>query len=298
MFCPVLKLAKQLISIPSISPMDLGCQKIIIERLCAIGFKVELINIKDTCNFWATKGYGKTLTFLGHTDVVNPGKLCNWHIPPFQPVVKNGLLFGRGAADMKGALAAMVVAVERFVKKYPNHTGRLSFLVTSDEESSAINGTKKVVEKLKSIQECIDYCLIGEPSSSEILGDVVKNGRRGSITASITVYGIQGHVAYPIFGDNPIHKVLPFLTSLITENWSQGNNFFPPTQVQIINIQSGDGSHNIIPGELFVEFNFRFGNDISILDIQKKVEKFLLDYCLNYSIKWNISAKPFFTKSG
>lgn len=298
MFCPVLKLAKQLIRIPSISPADLGCQKIIMKRLSAIGFKVELINIKNTCNFWATKGHGKTLTFLGHTDVVQPGELKNWNTPPFQPCVKHGVLFGRGAADMKGALAAMVIAVEKFIKIVPNHLGRLSFLITSDEESSAIHGTKKVIEILKSRKENINYCLVGEPSSSEVLGDVVKNGRRGSMTASITIYGIQGHVAYPQLGDNAIHKALLFLSLLTKQNWSSGNHFFPPTQMQIVNLNSGYGSSNIIPGELFVECNFRFGNDISIIDIQNTVEKLLSQCFSKYSINWNISAKPFLTKSG
>jgi len=298
MLCPVLKLAQKLISIPSISPVDLGCQKIIMERLSAIGIKVETINIKDTCNFWATRGHGKTLTFLGHTDVVKPGKICNWKTLPFHPVITNGMLFGRGAADMKGALAAMVIAVERFVQSYPNHSGRLSFLITSDEESSAVNGTKKVVEKLKIRQEVIDYCLVGEPSSSEFLGDVIKNGRRGSITARLTVYGVQGHVAYPTLVNNPIHKILPFLISLTDNIWSSGNEFFPPTQVQIVNFQAGYGSNNIVPGELSVEFNFRFGNDISVIDLKNKVEKLLLKHCLQYTITWNVSAKPFFTQSG
>ncbi|CAL4042282.1 succinyl-diaminopimelate desuccinylase [Buchnera aphidicola] len=298
MLCPVVNLAKELINIPSISPFDLGCQNIIAKHLSDIGFVVEIMNFKDTCNLWATRGTGKTLTLLGHTDVVDPGETRNWNTLPFESVVKKGILFGRGSADMKGALAAMVIAVGRCVKSFPKHNGRLSFLITSDEESSAINGTKKVLEKLKLRNERIDYCLVGEPSSSNILGDVVKNGRRGSMTADLIIYGKQGHVAYPNLAKNPIFLIVPFLSSLISIKWSSGNMYFPPTSMQLTNIKSGYGSNNVIPGEIFIQFNFRFGDDITTDNIKDVVHKLLSDHLLEYSINWNISAFPFLTKSG
>jgi len=298
MFCPIINLAKELINIPSISPLDLGCQKIIAKRLCDIGFEVEIMNFKDTCNLWATRGIGKTLTLLGHTDVVDPGEICCWNTSPFKSVIQNGMLFGRGSADMKGALAAMVVATERFIASFPKHHGRLSFLITSDEESSAINGTKRVLETLKLRNERIDYCLVGEPSSSNILGDVVKNGRRGSMTADLIIQGTQGHVAYPQLANNPIHLILPFLSSLISTKWSTGNIYFPPTSMQITNIKSGYGSNNIIPGDIFIQFNFRFGDDVTSDDIKNIVYGLLSKYSLKYSINWTISAAPFLTKSG
>ncbi|CAL4318975.1 succinyl-diaminopimelate desuccinylase [Buchnera aphidicola] len=298
MFCPIINLAKELINIPSISPLDLGCQNIIAKRLSSIGFTVEIMNFKDTCNLWATRGKGKTLTLLGHTDVVHPGKICHWNSLPFESVVKDGMLFGRGSADMKGALAAMVVAVERCIASVPKHNGRLSFLITSDEESSAVNGTKKVLEKLNLRNEKIDYCLVGEPSSSNILGDVIKNGRRGSMTANLTIYGIQGHVAYPQFAKNPIHFIVPFLSSLISTEWSIGNINFPSTSMQLTDIRSGKGGNNIIPGEIFIQFNFRFGNDITSDNIKDIVNELLSKHLLKYTINWNISAKPFLTRSG
>ncbi|QIQ41706.1 MAG: succinyl-diaminopimelate desuccinylase [Buchnera aphidicola (Microlophium carnosum)] len=298
MICSITKLAQELISIPSISPKDLGCQDIIIKRLCAIGFKVKIINIHDTKNFWAFRGTGKTFTFAGHTDVVPPGPEQDWYTNPFEPVIRNGFLFGRGSSDMKGALAAMVIATERFVKKFPKHKGRLSFLITSDEESSAVNGTTKVVEYLTYKNDFIDYCLVGEPSSTAVVGDVIKNGRRGSITANLTIHGIQGHIAYPDLADNPIHKGLPIILKILSIQLDNGNDFFLPTSINIANIHAGDGTNNIIPGSLFVQFNIRFNTEVSEKDIQSKIVNILDENNINYSIKWLLSGKPFLTKKG
>ncbi|CAL4326157.1 succinyl-diaminopimelate desuccinylase [Buchnera aphidicola] len=298
MICSIIKLAQKLIRIPSISPQDLGCQDIIINRLRKIGFQVKIININNTKNFWAVKGIGKTLTFLGHTDVVSPGENKNWDTNPFDPVINNGFLFGRGASDMKGSLSAMVIAVENFVKKNPNHKGRLSFLITSDEESSAIDGTIKVIEYLISKKDIIDYCLIGEPSSTNSVGDVIKNGRRGSITANLTIHGIQGHIAYPELADNPIHKGLPVLLKIISTKLDNGNDFFTPTTINIANIKAGDGTNNIIPGSLFVQFNIRFSTELSDAEIKSKIQNVLDENNINYSIRWYLSGKPFITKKG
>lgn len=298
MICPVTQLAKKLICIPSISPKDLGCQDIIIKRLYEIGFKIKKININSTKNFWAYRGSGKTLTFAGHTDVVPSGEDNDWNTNPFQPVVYNGMLFGRGASDMKGSLAAMIVAAERFISAYPNHRGRLSFLITSDEEASAVDGTIKVVEYLISKNENIDYCLVGEPSSTSKIGDVIKNGRRGSITANIKIYGVQGHIAYPNLADNPIHKGLPIIEKILSIKFDNGNSFFSPTSINIANIHAGNGSNNIIPGVLFVQFNIRFSTEVSDVEIQERIKNILDQNNINYSIKWFLSGKPFLTKKG
>ncbi|QCI15786.1 succinyl-diaminopimelate desuccinylase [Buchnera aphidicola] len=294
----ITKLAQQLISIPSISPKDLGCQDIIIQRLRTIGFEIIKINIKNTKNFWAVKGSGETLTFLGHTDVVSPGKKEDWNTNPFDPIIKDGYLFGRGASDMKGALAAMVVATERFINKFPNHKGRLSFLITSDEESNALHGTIKVVEYLISKNDKIDYCIVGEPSSTSVVGDVVKNGRRGSITANLIIHGIQGHIAYPDLADNPIHKGLPIILEILSIKLDNGNIFFSPSSINVANIHAGDGTSNIIPGTLFVQFNIRFSTEISEKEIKSKIIKILDAKNINYSIEWIFSGKPFLTKKG
>lgn len=298
MICPITELTKKLIRIPSVSPKDLGCQDIMINFLSNLGFKIKKININNTNNFWATRGSGKTLTFAGHTDVVSPGAYKDWNNNPFYPLVKNDVLFGRGASDMKGALAAMLVASKRFIKKYPNHKGRLSFLITSDEESSAVDGTIKVVDYLMSKKDTIDYCIIGEPTSSNEIGDFIKNGRRGSLTADLKILGVQGHIAYPHLADNPIHKGLPIILKLLSVPLDQGNSFFSPTSVNIPNIHSGNGSNNIIPGDLFVQFNFRFSNEISVDQIKTKFKKILEQNKINYSIKWYLSGLPFITKKG
>ncbi|XBC41344.1 MAG: succinyl-diaminopimelate desuccinylase [Buchnera aphidicola (Nurudea yanoniella)] len=298
MICCITNLTKKLVSIPSISPLDLGCQKIISKRLINIGFSVENMDFNDTCNIWAYRGKGITLAFSGHTDVVPVGDRKNWKFPPFVPTIYKGFLFGRGVADMKGALAAMIVAAEKFVQKHPNHSGRLAFLITSDEESKATCGTKKIIENLILKKEKIDYCLIGEPSSVKHLGDVIKHGRRGSLTAFLYIYGIQGHIAYPELANNPIHSVLQFLSNLLSINWDCGNEFFPPTSLQIYEIQSGSHSDNMIPNKLLVKFNLRFGNIITINDIKQEVQKLLKHFDLKHSIQWKLNAEPFLTKSG
>ncbi len=298
MTCPVIELAQQLIKRPSLSPNDEGCQQLMIDRLQAIGFTVEAMDFEDTQNFWAWRGEGQTLAFAGHTDVVPTGDEKRWDNPPFEPAIRDGMLYGRGAADMKGSLAAMVVAAERFVAANPNHKGRLAFLITSDEEASATHGTVKVVETLMARNERLDYCLVGEPSSTERVGDVVKNGRRGSITANLHIHGVQGHVAYPHLADNPVHRAMPALNELVAIEWDRGNEFFPPTSMQIANVQAGTGSNNVIPGDLYVQFNFRFSTELTDAMIKQRVEELLERHQLNYSIEWRLSGQPFLTSRG
>lgn len=298
MICPVIKLAQQLIKYPSISPRDEGCQQLMIARLKAIDFTIEKLDFGDTQNFWAWHGEGKTLAFAGHTDVVPIGDEKCWHTPPFKPAIRDGILYGRGAADMKGSLAAMIVAAERFLLSHKAHKGRLAFLITSDEEASGSNGMVKVVETLMARKERLEYCLVGEPSSTDRVGDVVKNGRRGSINVNLHIYGIQGHVAYAHLADNPIHHAMAALNELLAIEWDRGNSFFPPTSMQISNIQSGTGSNNIIPGKLWVQFNFRFSPEITVKLLKKRVEMLLERHQLSYSIKWDLSGQPFLTAQG
>ncbi|WAT01420.1 succinyl-diaminopimelate desuccinylase [Rouxiella chamberiensis] len=298
MICPVLDLAQQLIRRPSLSPEDAGCQEMLIARLQAIGFHIEPMNFGDTLNFWATRGEGKTLAFAGHTDVVPTGDASLWITPPFEPALRDGMLFGRGAADMKGSLAAMVVAAERFVAANPHHKGRLAFLITSDEEASAVNGTVKVVKALMARNERMDYCLVGEPSSTTRVGDIVKNGRRGSMTANLQIHGVQGHVAYPHLADNPVHRALPALNELAATVWDGGNEFFPPTSMQIANINAGTGSNNVIPGELYVQFNFRFSTELTDALIKERVAALLDKHQLHYTLNWVVSGQPFLTPRG
>ncbi|AJI94060.1 succinyl-diaminopimelate desuccinylase [Yersinia ruckeri] len=298
MICPVIDLAQQLIRRPSLSPEDAGCQDIMIQRLQAIGFTIEPMNFGDTLNFWAWRGQGETLAFAGHTDVVPTGDENLWTHPPFDPVIRDGLLYGRGAADMKGSLAAMVIAAERFVTAHPDHKGRLAFMITSDEEAKAINGTVKVVNALMARNERLDYCLVGEPSSTQHVGDVVKNGRRGSITANLRIHGIQGHVAYPHLADNPVHRSMAALQELVTTQWDEGNEFFPATSMQIANVQAGTGSNNVIPGEFYVQFNFRFSTELTDIVIKQRVKELLDRHQLNYSIDWVLSGQPFLTARG
>ncbi|WP_353166730.1 succinyl-diaminopimelate desuccinylase [Providencia sp.] len=298
MDCPVIQLAKELISRPSVSPDDQGCQALLTERLQKIGFIVEAMPFGNTLNFWAHRGTGTTLAFAGHTDVVPAGNSANWQTPPFTPTIINQHLYGRGAADMKGSVAAMVVAAERFVEKHPDHQGRLAFLITSDEEADAHDGTVKVVETLIQRNEKVDYCLVGEPSSQSKLGDIIKNGRRGSITADLTVLGTQGHVAYPHLADNPVHRATAFLQELTTTIWDNGNTFFPATTMQIANIHAGTGASNVIPGELFVQFNFRFSTELTDAVIRDRVTEMLSRYGLEYKIEWSLSGQPFLTDSG
>lgn len=298
MSCPVIELTQQLVRRPSLSPDDAGCQALLIDRLRAIGFTIESMDSGDTQNFWAWRGTGETLAFAGHTDVVPTGDIERWINPPFDPVIRDGMLLGRGAADMKGSLAAMIVAAERFVAQYPQHTGRLAFLITSDEEASAVNGTVKVVETLMARDERLDYCLVGEPSSTEIVGDVVKNGRRGSLTCNLTVHGVQGHVAYPHLADNPVHRAMPMLNELVDIEWDRGNAFFPPTSMQIANIQAGTGSNNVIPSDLFVQFNFRFSTELTDDAIKARVQALLDRHQLGYTLNWSLSGQPFLTPHG
>ncbi|MFL1805919.1 succinyl-diaminopimelate desuccinylase [Plesiomonas shigelloides] len=295
----VVELSCALIRSPSVSPQDAGCQTLLAERLAAAGFTLEWLPFGDTLNLWARRGTASPcFAFAGHTDVVPAGDTNLWQSDPFTPQIRDGMLYGRGAADMKGSLAAMVVAAERFVAAHPQHSGSLAFLLTSDEEASAINGTVKVVETLQQRHEMIDYCLVGEPSSTERVGDVVKNGRRGSMTANLYIQGIQGHVAYPHLADNPVHKALPFLQALTAIEWDQGNAFFPPTSLQIANIQAGTGSNNVIPGELYVQFNLRFSTEVTDNQIQQRVAALLAEYDLPHRIEWVISGQPFLTPAG
>ncbi|QCI25871.1 succinyl-diaminopimelate desuccinylase [Buchnera aphidicola] len=297
MYCPVVDLSKVLISIPSISPLDLKCQHVICKRLLALGFNVMLFKNKDTNNLWAYRGVGLTFTFAGHTDIVPAGNLVNWNTHPFIPVIDNNILFGRGTSDMKGSLAAMIIAVERFILYRNKSLGRLAFLITSDEESSAEDGTIRIVEYLKSISDGINYCIVGEPTSSNIIGDTIKIGRRGSLHAHISIYGIQGHIAYPQFAENPIHRSILFLKKFVNTIWSSGNIHFYPTSMQISNIYTKNNHENIIPGELHIRCNFRFGTDISVDSIQMKLYNLLNSSNLKYTVKWRLSGKPFVTTS-
>ena len=294
-----LELAKSLISKASITPDDKGCQSIMIERLKKIGFEIHPLKFGDVDNFWATRGNGGPLfAFAGHTDVVPAGNEDAWNTAPFEPTIKDGFLYGRGAADMKGGLASMVTATENFVKENPNHNGTIAFLITSDEEGVAINGTVKVMDYLKENNQKIDFCLIGEPSSSAILGDVIRNGRRGCLNGSLTVKGKQGHIAYPQLANNPIHLVAPALNQLCDEEWDNGNEHFPATSLQISNIHSGYGVTNVIPGELEVLFNFRYSTETTQELLQKRVVEILDDYDFEYSIDWHHSGFPFLTPKG
>jgi len=294
-----LKLARELISRPSITPEDEGCQQLIGERLAALGFNLESMIFEDTTNLWARRGQDKKLfCFAGHTDVVPPGDVNDWRFPPFEPTLHEGYLYGRGAADMKGSLAAMITATERFIKDYPAVDADIGFLITSDEEGPFINGTKRVIETLQKRNENIDWCIVGEPSSTETLGDIVKNGRRGSLTGDLTVLGIQGHVAYPHLARNPMHQLAPALSDLINEEWDKGNNSFPPTTFQVSNIQAGTGAGNVIPGRVDTQFNFRFSTELTAEKIKQRVEAILNRHSLEYKLQWKLNGPPFLTESG
>jgi succinyl-diaminopimelate desuccinylase, proteobacterial clade len=296
---PTLQLTMDLIRRPSVTPVDADCQTIMIKRLEAIGFRVEYLRFDDVDNFWAVRGdSGPILAFAGHTDVVPSGPEQRWHTPPFEPTLVDGMLYGRGAADMKGSLAAMVTACERFVAQHPDHSGRIAFLITSDEEGIAINGTVKVVEWLESRNEKITWCVVGEPSSTTSVGDVIKNGRRGSLGGELIVKGKQGHVAYPHLARNPIHLVAPALAELAAEEWDRGNDFFPATSFQISNFNSGTGATNVIPGEAHIVFNFRFSTELTENDLRTRTEAILDKHGLEYELTWKLSGHPFLTSSG
>ena len=296
---PTLALAMDLVSRPSVTPLDHGCQELMLARLEACGFSIERLKFDDVDNFWAVHGSdGPIFCFAGHTDVVPTGPVEQWTNLPFTPVIKDGLLFARGSADMKGSLAAMVVAAEQFVADYPEHPGRLAFLITSDEEGIAINGTVRVVQWLEEHHIIPQWCLVGEPSSSEKCGDTIKNGRRGSLGCSMTIKGLQGHVAYPHLASNPIHLANPAINELINEVWDKGNQYFPPTSFQISNVSSGTGATNVIPGDIKMLFNFRFSTEVTEVQLRQRVEDILDKHGLNYSMEWRLSGEPFLTATG
>jgi len=291
-----LSLAQGLIGRQSISPEDAGCQELLIQRLEKLGFTVERLPFGDVTNFWARRGNQEPLfAFAGHMDVVPPGDTAQWTSDPFIPTQREGHLYGRGTADMKGSIAAMVTACERFIERNPEHKGSIAFLITSDEEGPAVDGTVKVVEHLQARNEYIDWCLVGEPSSSETVGDVIKNGRRGSLIGTLTIYGTQGHVAYPHLAENPVHLFAPALAELTATQWDQGNHDFPPTTFQIWDIHAGAGVSNIIPGELRVGFNFRFSTETNAEQLQSRVQGLLDRQGLKYDLDWTLSGNPFLT---
>ncbi|MFC0336546.1 succinyldiaminopimelate desuccinylase [Kushneria avicenniae] len=295
-----LSLALDLISRPSVTPEDAGCQTLIGERLTQLGFHLEWMDQGEVRNLWAVRGQGgPTLVLAGHTDVVPTGPEHLWQVPPFSPCIDDdGYLCGRGAADMKGSLAAMVTAVERFVTAHPDHSGRIAFLLTSDEEGPARDGTRAVVEILRARNEAIDYCIVGEPSSESHFGDVIKNGRRGSLNGVLRIHGVQGHVAYPQLARNPIHQALAALDALVMEHWDSGNEFFPPTSFQISNIHGGTGANNVIPGELEVTFNLRFSTEVTAPALKARIEALLDAHQLDWHIDWQLSGDPFMTVPG
>ncbi len=294
-----LELLKDLIRRESITPLDAGCQDLIASRLTPLGFHDERLVFADTQNIYLKRGTAKPLfVFLGHTDVVPTGKLESWDSPPFEPTIRDGQLYGRGAADMKGGIAAFITAVERFIANHPDHQGSIAVMLTSDEEGIATNGVVKVVEVLEQRGEKIDWCLVGEPSSDKKIGDVIRVGRRGSLCAKLTIKGVQGHVAYPELADNPIHRFAPALNALTEEIWDNGNAFFPPTSLQVSNINAGTGAENIIPASVEVLFNLRFCTELDEDIIKQRVHAILDKYNLNYDVEWRLSGNPFLTASG
>lgn len=292
-------LACELIARPSVTPDDAGCQELMIARLEAIGFAVERLPFGEVSNFWAQRGDGEPLfAFAGHTDVVPSGPLDAWESDPFSPVIRDGRLYGRGAADMKGSLAAMVTACERFIAAHPDHRGAIAFLITSDEEGPSVDGTRRVIEVLESRGMRMDCCLVGEPTAERQVGDVIKNGRRGSLGATLTVRGIQGHIAYPHLADNPIHRLAPALAELCALRFDQGNEFFPPTSFQVSNINGGTGADNVIPGSVRVMFNFRYSTETDATRLRETVEAVLRAHPLDFEIEWRHSGEPFLTPPG
>ncbi|ROR32208.1 succinyl-diaminopimelate desuccinylase [Inmirania thermothiophila] len=295
----VLDLACELIRRPSVTPEDAGCQALVAERLAAAGFAIEHHPHGPVANLWARLGARRPLLVLaGHTDVVPPGPAAAWHTPPFEPTVRDGFLHGRGAADMKGAVAAMVVAAERFAARHPRPAGSLALLLTSDEEGPAVDGTARVVETLRARGEAVDWCLVGEPSSEQRLGDVVKHGRRGSLNGTLTVVGVQGHVAYPERADNPVHRAAPALAELCAARWDEGDEDFPPTSFQISNLHAGTGADNVIPGELTVRFNFRYAPGQDPASLERAVRAILDRHRLRYRLAWDPPSQPFITRGG
>ena len=294
-----IELAKELIGRNSVTPQDCGCQQVLAARLKPLGFRCEPMRFGDVDNLWARRGgTHPVVCFAGHTDVVPTGPLSEWHSDPFVPTIRDGKLFGRGAADMKSSIAAFVVAVEAFVKERPNHSGSVALLITSDEEGPSVDGTVKVVEALKARNELIDYCIVGEPTSVDWLGDMLKNGRRGSLSGELTVRGIQGHVAYPHLAKNPVHLLAPALAELARTEWDKGNESFPPTTWQVSNIHAGTGAGNVIPGSVTVDFNFRFSTESPDAALKARVESILKKHGLDYRVEWTLGAKPFLSRNG
>ncbi|MGE5130955.1 MAG: succinyl-diaminopimelate desuccinylase [Sphingomonadaceae bacterium] len=294
-----LELAKALITRRSVTPADGGCQALISQRLDAAGFACEHLRFGEVSNLWARRGSARPLVcFAGHTDVVPPGPLEQWHSDPFVPTLRDGKLYGRGAADMKSSIAAFVVAVEAFVKERPAHSGSLALLLTSDEEGPSIDGTARVIELLKQRGERLDYCIVGEPSSVERLGDMIKNGRRGSLSGRLTVRGTQAHIAYPHLGRNPIHLLAPALAELVATHWDEGDAFFPPTSWQVSNIHAGVGATNLIPGSLELDFNFRFSPTSPEAALRERFEAILRRHGLDFELRWSLSGNPFITPPG
>ena len=295
----VTELARELIQRPSVTPEDAGCQPLIAERLAARGFDVEHCRFGEVDNLWARHGQtGPLLVLLGHTDVVPPGPESDWRFPPFSATEHDGMLWGRGAADMKGSVAAMVVAAEEFVARHPAHSGSVALLLTSDEEGPAVDGTRRMIDWLKQRGETIDYCIVGEPSSTERLGDTLRVGRRGTLSGDLTVHGIQGHVAYPQRARNPVHELAPALTELVGREWDNGDADFPPTGLQVSNIHAGTGADNVIPGEVRVQFNFRYGKVSSADDLKAGVRGILDTAGLDYTLDWRPASEPFRTPPG
>ncbi len=298
-----LELAKNLIARQSLTPDDAGCQEVMIERLQALGFHIERMRFGDVDNFYARRGSsGPLLVFAGHTDVVPTGPVEKWHTPPFEPTIKDGMLYGRGAADMKTSCAAFITAIEEFVAAHPGHSGSIGLLITSDEEGIAINGTVKVVEALKARKEHFDYCIVGEPTSNKVVGDMIKNGRRGSLSGKLTVKGVQGHIAYPHLVKNPIHMVAPAIKDMVDTVWDQGNEYFPPTSWQISNMNGGTGATNVVPGEVEILFNFRFcpeldGQGSTEQNLKSRVHAILDKHALDYDLEWEYSP-PYITPRG
>lgn len=289
----------ELVRKPSLTPDDAGCQPLLIERLQKLGFRCESMLFGDVTNLWARRGnQGPVLCFAGHTDVVSPGKPGTWQSDPFEPQFRDGCVYGRGTADMKAGLAAMLIAVERFVRANPEHRGSIAFLITSDEEGRARDGTLKVIEALQARNEALDWCVLGEPSSERLLGDIIRVGRRGSLSGMLTVNGVQGHVAYPQLADNPITRFAPVLAELVATQWDSGNESFPPTSFQLVDIQSGTGAPNVTPAELSARFNFRYSTVWDHISLQKKMVALLDRHGLDYNLDWHLSGKPFLTQPG
>jgi succinyl-diaminopimelate desuccinylase len=294
-----LELARELIARRSVTPEDAGCQPLLAGRLQRAGFRCESMRFGAVDNLWARRGTGRPLVcFAGHTDVVPTGPLEEWHSDPFVPTIRDGKLYGRGAADMKSSIAAFVVATEMFLKERPNHSGSIALLLTSDEEGPALDGTVRVVETLKKRHELIDYCIVGEPTSVDWLGDMLKNGRRGSLSGKLTVRGVQGHVAYPSLVRNPVHLLAPALAELVRTEWDKGNDSFPPTSFQVSNIHAGTGAANVVPGSVVVDFNFRFSTESTDASLRERVEQILNKHRLDYSIDWVLGASPFLSRRG